>query len=105
MVEKDKDIQKAMKFLNECELLKIEDVLPFFPDFVTIDHFKVSDPQVSTSIHEHYLYGSFINGNLCMYCDSYVILALVGCHLYITSTVQSTHRKPEGRNGGIHGKC
>ena len=31
-----------MKFLEECSLLKIEDILPFFPDFVTIDHFKVS---------------------------------------------------------------
>lgn len=30
-----------MDFLHDCELLKIEDILPFFPDFVTIDHFKV----------------------------------------------------------------
>ena len=30
-----------MAFLRECELLKIEDVLPFFPDFVLIDDFKV----------------------------------------------------------------
>ena len=29
-----------MVFLRECSLLKIEDILPFFPDFVTIDHFK-----------------------------------------------------------------
>lgn len=32
---------RAMAFLRECELLKIEDVLPFFPDFVLIDDFKV----------------------------------------------------------------
>ena len=31
----------AMEFLHDCDLLKIEDILPFFPDFVTIDHFKV----------------------------------------------------------------
>ncbi|PSN40464.1 Vacuolar protein sorting-associated protein 18 [Blattella germanica] len=37
--EKD-DIQQAMEFLQQCELLKIEDILPFFSDFVTIDHFK-----------------------------------------------------------------
>ena len=37
--EKD-DIQQAMQFLQQCELLKIEDILPFFSDFVTIDHFK-----------------------------------------------------------------
>ena len=30
-----------MKFLGDCEFLKIEDILPFFPDFVTIDQFKV----------------------------------------------------------------
>ncbi|RZF34593.1 hypothetical protein LSTR_LSTR016187 [Laodelphax striatellus] len=29
-----------MQFLQRCELLKIEDILPFFSDFVTIDHFK-----------------------------------------------------------------
>jgi hypothetical protein len=31
---------RAMLFLRECELLKIEDILPFFPDFVLIDDFK-----------------------------------------------------------------
>jgi len=40
VVEEEKNIQKAMAFLKECELLKIEDVLPFFPDFVLIDDFK-----------------------------------------------------------------
>ena len=29
-----------MQFLTECPLLAIEDVLPFFPDFVTIEDFK-----------------------------------------------------------------
>lgn len=29
-----------MKFLENTELLKIEDILPFFPDFVVIDDFK-----------------------------------------------------------------
>lgn len=42
VVKEQSDIQKAMEILQECPLLKIEDVLPFFPDFVTIDHFKVS---------------------------------------------------------------
>lgn len=40
VVEEEKDVKRAMEFLHECELLKIEDILPFFPDFVTIDHFK-----------------------------------------------------------------
>ncbi|XP_033628364.1 vacuolar protein sorting-associated protein 18 homolog [Asterias rubens] len=40
VVEEQSDIQKAMLVLHECPQLKIEDILPFFPDFVTIDHFK-----------------------------------------------------------------
>lgn len=39
MKERD-DIQQAMDFLQECDLIHIEDILPFFSDFVTIDHFK-----------------------------------------------------------------
>ena len=35
---------RAIAFLSECDLLKIEDILPFFPDFVTIDDFKVQQP-------------------------------------------------------------
>ena len=30
-----------MAFLEHCDLLKIEDILPFFPDFTLIDDFKV----------------------------------------------------------------
>ncbi|KAL4225031.1 Vacuolar protein sorting-associated protein 18 like protein [Mactra antiquata] len=40
VVEEEKDVKQAMAFLHDCDLLKIEDILPFFPDFVTIDHFK-----------------------------------------------------------------
>lgn len=29
-----------MRFLGDTDLLKIEDILPFFPDFVVIDDFK-----------------------------------------------------------------
>lgn len=31
---------RAMRFLESTQLLKIEDILPFFPDFVVIDDFK-----------------------------------------------------------------
>ena len=36
------NMKAAMAVLQEApgDMLKIEDVLPFFPDFVTIDHFK-----------------------------------------------------------------
>lgn len=50
VVEKERDIQHAMEFLQECPLLKIEDILPFFPDFVTIDRFKEA---ICTSLHEY----------------------------------------------------
>lgn len=40
VVKEQKDIKRAMEFLQECELIKIEDILPFFDEFVTIDHFK-----------------------------------------------------------------
>lgn len=34
------DIRIATNLLKECRLLKIEDILPFFPDYTTIDFFK-----------------------------------------------------------------
>ncbi|KAL1839932.1 hypothetical protein VTK73DRAFT_3877 [Phialemonium thermophilum] len=33
-------IRAAIDFLRRCDLLKIEDLIPFFPDFVVIDDFK-----------------------------------------------------------------
>lgn len=33
-------IKSAIQFLKRCDLLKIEDLIPFFPDFVVIDDFK-----------------------------------------------------------------
>ncbi|XP_046406330.1 vacuolar protein sorting-associated protein 18 homolog [Ischnura elegans] len=47
--EKD-DIQEAMEFIQQCDLIKIEDILPFFSDFVTIDHFKDA---ICTSLQEY----------------------------------------------------
>ena len=41
VVEKERDIEKAMSVLKDTEHLKIEDILPFFPDFVRIGDFKV----------------------------------------------------------------
>ncbi|KIK70851.1 hypothetical protein GYMLUDRAFT_32922 [Collybiopsis luxurians FD-317 M1] len=40
VVQDKKDIKTAMRFLDNTDLLKIEDILPFFPDFVVIDDFK-----------------------------------------------------------------
>ncbi|CAM9771448.1 unnamed protein product, partial [Ectocarpus fasciculatus] len=35
---------------QECDLLKIEDILPFFPDFVVIDSFK---REICVSLEEY----------------------------------------------------
>ncbi|KJA29290.1 hypothetical protein HYPSUDRAFT_32690 [Hypholoma sublateritium FD-334 SS-4] len=40
VVQDKQDIKSAMRFLENADLLKIEDILPFFPDFVVIDDFK-----------------------------------------------------------------
>ncbi|KAL4761278.1 vacuolar protein sorting protein DigA [Aspergillus foveolatus] len=38
--QSDTGIKDAIEFLRRCELLRIEDLIPFFPDFVVIDDFK-----------------------------------------------------------------
>lgn len=40
LIEKCGDIEGAIALLEECPLLKIDDLLPWFPDFVIIDQFK-----------------------------------------------------------------
>lgn len=40
VVSEKANIEMAMEFLDHCDLLRIEDILPFFSDFVTIDHFR-----------------------------------------------------------------
>ncbi|KAJ3194065.1 hypothetical protein HK101_003570 [Irineochytrium annulatum] len=40
VIDERRDIKQAISFLKNCELLKIEDFLPCFPDFVLIDDFK-----------------------------------------------------------------
>ncbi|QPH16509.1 hypothetical protein C2857_001176 [Epichloe festucae Fl1] len=40
VISKSDGIKAAIEFLKRCDLLKIEDLIPFFPDFVVIDDFK-----------------------------------------------------------------
>ncbi|XP_052198989.1 vacuolar sorting protein 18 isoform X2 [Diospyros lotus] len=48
---KRENIRKAIAFLKETDgLLKIEDILPFFPDFVLIDDFKEA---ICTSLEDY----------------------------------------------------
>ncbi|KAI8340709.1 Pep3/Vps18/deep orange family-domain-containing protein [Chlamydoabsidia padenii] len=43
VIQEKKDIKTAMDYVKQSNILKIEDILPFFPDFVLIDEFKVGD--------------------------------------------------------------
>ncbi|KAF3938722.1 hypothetical protein ABW19_dt0210292 [Dactylella cylindrospora] len=43
-------IKPALEVLNDCKLLKIEDLIPFFPDFVVIDDFK---EQICAALEEY----------------------------------------------------
>ncbi|PNP47157.1 hypothetical protein THARTR1_10662 [Trichoderma harzianum] len=40
VISQSDGIKTAIEFLKRCDLLKIEDLIPFFPDFVVIDDFK-----------------------------------------------------------------
>ncbi|KAF2457272.1 Pep3/Vps18/deep orange family-domain-containing protein [Lineolata rhizophorae] len=40
VIGQSQGIKAAISFLKRCELLRIEDLIPFFPDFVVIDDFK-----------------------------------------------------------------
>ncbi|EMC97314.1 hypothetical protein BAUCODRAFT_446682 [Baudoinia panamericana UAMH 10762] len=40
VISQSNGIKAAIEFLKRCELLHIEDLIPFFPDFVVIDDFK-----------------------------------------------------------------
>ncbi|KAG8844570.1 hypothetical protein FRB96_002999 [Tulasnella sp. 330] len=40
VVQDKQDIKTAMQLLDHTPVIKIEDILPFFPDFVVIDDFK-----------------------------------------------------------------
>lgn len=48
--DKKASVKEALALLNECPYLKIEDILPFFPDFVVIDDFK---PEICKSLQEY----------------------------------------------------
>ncbi|KAI5290936.1 hypothetical protein KEM54_006948 [Ascosphaera aggregata] len=44
------EIKKAIQFLRRCELLRIEDLIPFFPDFVVVDDFK---EEICTALEDY----------------------------------------------------
>jgi hypothetical protein len=44
------NVKTAIDFLGRCDLLRIEDLIPFFPDFVIIDDFK---EEICTALEEY----------------------------------------------------
>ena len=41
IVQNKRDVKEALSFLKYSDnILKLEDILPFFPDFVLVDDFK-----------------------------------------------------------------
>ncbi|KAI9343587.1 Pep3/Vps18/deep orange family-domain-containing protein [Obelidium mucronatum] len=53
VVDEKKDIKQAIDFLKQCDLLRIEDILPFFPDFVLIDDFKADLCKALEEYNDH----------------------------------------------------
>ncbi|KAI5804378.1 Pep3/Vps18/deep orange family-domain-containing protein [Geopyxis carbonaria] len=50
VIAQSDSIKSAIEFLRRCELLKIEDLIPFFPDFVVIDDFK---EEICTALEDY----------------------------------------------------
>ncbi|GAP86433.1 putative vacuolar membrane protein pep3 protein [Rosellinia necatrix] len=50
VISQSNGIKTAIEFLKRCDLLKIEDLIPFFPDFVVIDDFK---EEICTALEEY----------------------------------------------------
>jgi vacuolar protein sorting-associated protein 18 len=50
VISQSNGIKTAINFLKRCDLLKIEDLIPFFPDFVVIDDFK---EEICTALEDY----------------------------------------------------
>lgn len=50
VLTENRSIEIASSLLSECGLLKIEDILPFFPEYTTIDQFKEA---IQKSVNEY----------------------------------------------------
>ncbi|KAI6376527.1 hypothetical protein MCOR25_002739 [Pyricularia grisea] len=48
--QSDGGIKSAIEFLGRCDLLRIEDLIPFFPDFVVIDDFR---EEICTALEDY----------------------------------------------------
>ncbi|TLD32730.1 hypothetical protein PspLS_00414, partial [Pyricularia sp. CBS 133598] len=48
--QSDGGIKSAIEFLRRCDLLRIEDLIPFFPDFVVIDDFR---EEICTALEDY----------------------------------------------------
>lgn len=91
---KRENIRKAIAFLKETDgLLKIEDILPFFPDFALIDDFKVSQVLLFSRHTDALL---CLGPNMLILLSCYFLQHLcAGSDLLISRGLQQTNRTIE----------
>ncbi len=58
---------RALSILNECDLLKIEDILPFFPPFSSVASFK---EEICKSLEDHKISIEGLRGEMEEYTES-----------------------------------
>lgn len=72
VVKKNKDdIRPTMELIKSCELLKLEDILPFFPNFDKIDNFK---RDICASLDDYNLHISALNREMKASTDAAAVI-------------------------------
>ena len=90
---KRENIRKAIAFLKETDgLLKIEDILPFFPDFALIDDFKVSKLILSSKHTNALSWANKVAIPLFLFCSNTVC---AGSDLLVSGGLQQANRTTE----------
>lgn len=86
VVQEEEDVQTAMACLASCPLLKIEDVLPFFPGAVL----SVSQGELGSRTQQCFITGLGIMVMLCFYCAS------------VHRVLQAPSSTPQPSAGSVH---
>ena len=69
-----------MQFLKDCYVLKIEDILPFFSDVVTIDQFKVN----KIALQYMYMYSTCsFKQDTCIWRKNRILMIALWCPAFI----------------------
>lgn len=65
------DIRPTMELIKSCDLLKLEDILPFFPNFTKIDNFK---RDICASLDDYNLHISALNKEMKASTDAAAVI-------------------------------